>query len=140
MGDEQNKAVEAYKARNAAIGWTGRSYSFDDGILFLDREGNGSLLFDDELLDYEPPDSESRKTYRSTTIAASEMVALRDYLAGAFPPNPAIFPAQESAEVARLLRLYAGANDEAGLRAVLSNNLNTILAALDAASRPKATT
>lgn len=80
------KPIESYKAKNAAHGWTGRGFGFDGGSLYLDKDGNGTLCFEEESLGWEDDLVEGGKPYRTTKlIAASEMVKIRDYLNKRFP-------------------------------------------------------
>jgi hypothetical protein len=82
---------QAYLAENGKHGWTGRALAFEGGSLYLDKNGDGTLIFDDEELSFEPIDEDDARQYRGARVANSELVALRDYLVTAFPattPRP----------------------------------------------------
>lgn len=91
MTDEKPMAklqigVEAYKAKNAQNGWTGRGYGLEPFFLNLNKDGDASVGFAEKDANYET-DDETGRTYIYCNSPVSEVIALRDFLNEAFPSD-----------------------------------------------------
>lgn len=76
--------LAVYKEKNEKNGWTGRVFSFSDGSLHLDKDGRGTLIFDDDDMSY-IESNESEDNYRGAVILYSELIQLRNFLNETFP-------------------------------------------------------
>jgi hypothetical protein len=66
-------------------GCTGRSLSFEPGVLSLDADGSGTLTFGDEVMSKDEGDDECGPTL-TAKLAATEILAIRDWLNEYLPP------------------------------------------------------